>query len=485
MCRSWIVIILITSFACQSAVERPNIIWIIADDLSPDLGCYGNQDVRTPNLDNLASEGVRFTNAYANAPVCSSSRSSFITGMYPTAINSLSHRTMIKKPLPNGIETIVSRLQRTGYFCTNASGFGFDKLGKTDYNFSDAINYDGTDWRQAGEAPFFAQIQIKYPHRPFSKDKTNPIDPEQISMQSCYPDHPLLCADWANYLDDVQLMDSLVGEILNRLEEDGMVENTVIMFFGDHGRPHLRDKQFLYEGGLKVPLIVRYPNQLEPSIEDQLVSLVDVAATTLKLAGLGIPEDFHGNPFLVDEKKREYVFGFRGRSGDAVDDIRSITNGQFKLIWNRMPEKPYMQLSSYKKAMYPAFTLYCYLDSLQELEAPFNQFMVKMRPEFELYNLKEDPCEYSNLIGIESFSIEENRLKRKLVESLKKYEKNGTIDSEEVMEVVRKNSLEYLKNKMNGKGIDVNSSLERWMVYWHDQYNIQNGQEFETSLNGH
>lgn len=468
-----IVLVWLLCACIANAQSRPNILWIVSDDLSPDLGCYGNPDVQTPNLDALADEGVKFTKAYANTPICSPSRSSFITGMYPSTINSLNHRTMTMQPLPDPVVPIVSYLQEKGYFCTNASGFGFDKGGKRDYNFSDNINYDGKDWREAGDQPFFAQVQFKYPHRPFVMDEEHLVDPTQISELPCYPDHPLLRADWAAYLADVQLLDTEVGKILNRLENDGLADNTIVMFFGDHGRPHVRDKQFLYEGGLKVPLIVRWPKALKPATDDQLVSLVDVAATTLELAGIAIPDYMHGQSFL-DKSQRDYVYGFRDRAGDAVDDIRSVTDGTFKLIWNRQPDKPYMQLTSYKKAMYPAFTLYHYLDSLGKLPAPYNQLMAKTRPEFELYHLQDDPCEYTNLIANPKFHEVEARLKERLITSLDEFEKNTLPESADDTQRAKKGSYDYSKKKMEEVGFDVGASLEDWVEFWNKHYGIEN-----------
>ncbi|RED95959.1 sulfatase family protein [Marinoscillum furvescens] len=463
------------AFSCaQQEKSKPNILWIVSDDLSPDLGCYGNSDVQTPNLDALAHQGVKFTKAYANTPICSPSRSSFITGMYPSTINALQHRTMTMQPLPDHVSTIVSLMQKAGYFCTNASGKGFDKNGKRDYNFSTDIKYDGTDWRDADGQPFFAQVQFKYPHRPFEMDEGHLIHPEQIGELPCYPDHPLLKADWAAYLSDIQLLDTEVGKVLKRLEEDGLAENTVVMFFGDHGRPHLRDKQFLYEGGLKVPLIVRWPQGLQPAVDDQLVSLVDVAATTLELAGLDIPDYMHGQSFL-DETEREFVFGFRGRAGDAVDDIRSITDGEYKLIWNRLPQQPYMQLSSYKKAMYPAFTLYHYLDSLGQLSEPYNQFMADSRPEFELYHLDSDPCEYQNLSGQKTYAGIEEKLKHQLQESLLEFEQNAVGETLADLKKAKQGSYNYSKKVMERDGFDVDAPLSAWVNYWYTYYGLKDG----------
>ncbi len=473
--NKWMISMIVVSlfFSCvEKDKPKPNILWIISDDLSPDLSCYGNPDVNTPNLDQLAVQGVRFTNAYANAPICSASRSSFITGMYPSTINALNHRTLTRQPLPGEVKTIVEQLQRAGYFCTNASGADLNKPGKTDYNFSDEPNYDGTDWSQAGDQPFFAQIQFKYPHRPFTTEARNKVHPDSITQLPCFPDHPLLRADWAAYLTDIQLLDQEVGKILDRLAKDGLSDNTVVVFFGDHGRPHVRDKQFLYEGGVKVPLIVRWPKKLLPAVDAQLVSLVDVAATMLEIAGIDLPVNGHGQSFL-DDDKRKYIFGFRDRAGDAVDDIRSISDGEYKLIWNRKKDTPYMQLSSYKKAMYPAYTLYHYLDSLGKMPAPYQSFMDKTRAEYELYDLEADPCEWSNQAGNTQLKDVEDRLKKILSDGLANFEKNAIKESEADTRSAKVGSYEFSKKTMNKVGFDIDAPLDAWMQYWNAYYDLE------------
>ncbi len=452
--------------------QRPNIIWINSDDLGRELACYGNPDVKTPHLDKLAQQGTLYTNAYANAPICSTSRSSLITGMYPTAVNSLDHRTINMTQLPDSIKPIPDYFKEAGYFITNGSGKDYlKKPGKRDYNFVPDIKYYGNDWSERAEGqPFFAQIQIKYPHRTFLKDEKNPINPDTVTLPGCYLDHPLIKADWALYLESVQHCDDRVGWIMKRLEEEGIADNTIVFFFGDHGRPHLRDKQFLYEGGLQIPLIVRWPNKVDANkVDKRLVSLVDVAATTLKISELETPYKLHGKVFIGDDQeKRDYVYGFRGRAGDAPDAIRSITDGRYKLIWNQEPERPWMQLSSYKRSEYPAFTLYRTLHRKGELPVPFNQFMAENRPEFELYDLDNDPNEFTNLVTNESYKTDFNRLKSVLQENLKTYDKNQITESEETIQKGKTASQNYFKVKMKKLGLPENISDEELLEYWNN-----------------
>jgi uncharacterized sulfatase len=451
------------------AQQKPNILWINCDDLGVELKCYGNPDVKTPNIDRLASQGVRFTNAHAASPVCSPSRSSMITGMYPPSINSHDHRTIDMTELPAGIRPITDYFREAGYFCTNGSAVDMTKPGKEDYNFITKSIFDATDWtqRKPGQS-FFAQVQIYNPHRPFVHDPDNPINPDKVHLPACYPDHPLLRADWAMYLESIQQCDKIVGKFLDRLEKEGLVENTIVILFGDNGRPHLRDKQFIYEGGLKVPLIIRWPGNLKPGkVDDQLVSLIDVSATSMVAAKIPIPGIMQGNVFIGESAvKRKYIFGFRQRMGNAVDDSRSISDGRYKLIWNRMPEVPWMQMSGYKKMDYPAFALYCYLHKQGKLVPPFDLFMASQKPEIELYYLRKDPMEFNNLAVNQKYEPIKNQLYNTLVDSLKQFEKNMIPEKPETVQQAKESSASYFQSGMKKIGLSNQSTDEEIVKYW-------------------
>ena len=465
---------LFSGVACPPSLAgqaKLNILWINADDLGRELSCYGHPLVQTPNIDRLAEQGVRYTKAYANTPVCSPSRSSLITGFYPTSINCQDHRTLKMTELPDGIKPITEYFKNAGYFISNGSGLDMKKPGKRDYNFVPDIHYDGSDWSQRAKGqPFFAQVQIKYPHRSFVTSTSHPIDPEEVVLPGCYLDHPLLKADWARYLESVQACDSIVGRILNRLEGEGLADNTVVFFFGDHGRPHLRDKQFLYEGGLQIPLIVRWPGQLKPGKTDpRLVSLVDVAATTMRIADLEPDSPLHGKIFLgPEQEKREFVFGFRQRAGDAPDAIRSITDGRYKLIWNQEPQRPWMQLSSYKRSEYPAFTLYRILHAKGELPPPYDQLMAPTRPEFELYDLKKDPEEFQNLADNPRYTKHFESLQKTLLAKLKDYDQSVIIESAATIQQAKNGSARYLQKKMQERGLPSEISDQALLDYWYE-----------------
>ncbi len=399
----------------------PNILWIIGDDLGVELGCYGNPDATTPNSDRLAEQGMRFTNAFSTAPVCSASRSAFITGMYQNGIACEDHRTMLMKPLPDGVQPVTQRLKQAGYFTVSVKGLGGN--GKTDFNFSGKDFFDSTkstDLKNAISSgkPFFAHINIFEPHRQFTKlpKGTKGADPDKVSLPPQYPDHPLARKDWAAYLDAVQVFDIKVGKILSWLDEQGVSENTVVFLFGDHGRPHVRDKQWLSDAGLRVPLIIRWPGKAKPNTsDDRLVSLIDVTAETLLTAGIPIPENMDGRPFIgPDTTKREYTFAARDRCGEAFDRIRSVHDGRFNYIRNLYPELPYWQTSRYKSLGYPVLDLMKELHDTGQLTDAQDAWFSNAKPAEELYDLNADPHELLNLANDPAHEKDLSRLQNAL-----------------------------------------------------------------------
>lgn len=396
--------------ACGRGQGPWNIVWIIADDLSPDLSCYGNTDVSTPNIDRLAEEGARFTNAYVTGPVCSASRSAMITGMYQTSIGAHAHRSHRNDgyTLPPHVGLITDYFREAGYYTVNDNDSGLGGRNKTDFNFTHSKAFDGSSWRdRAPGQPFYAQVNIFEPHRGrppdvwgFTKGKLEPTDPSSVTPPAYYPQDAVSRVDWAGYLDAIRLLDEKVGLVLDRLEEDGLADNTVVAFLGDHGRPMPRDKQFLYDGGIQVPLVVRWPGHLEPgSVRDELVSTIDLSATSLALAGIEVPEHMEGRVFLGEGKMpdREYVFAARDRCDETVDRIRAVRDKRFKYIRNYHPDRPYMQLNRYKEVSYPIWRQMQRLEKAGEITADEYPFLAASRPEEELYDTAEDPNELNNL----------------------------------------------------------------------------------------
>jgi arylsulfatase A-like enzyme len=396
------------SAAALAARERPNILWIMAEDFSPDLGCYGNTLVRTPHLDRLAAGGVRFEHAFATAPVCSATRSAFNTGMYQTSIGAHHHRSHRNDGyrLPEGVKLISERFREAGYFTANLDAkSGLQGTGKTDFNFNAGRPFDGTDWtaRKPGQ-PFYAHINFSETHRIFRRFAAAPVDPARVKLPPFYPDHPALREDWALYLDAAQHLDVKVGRVLQRLEEQGLRDSTILLFFGDHGEPMPRGKQFLYESGIRVPLIAWFPERFRPAgvqpgtVRADLVSLIDVTATSLALAGIGIPKNMHGRPlFGPQAKPRDAIFAARDRCDETVDRIRAVRTARWKYIRNFMPERPYTQQNVYKDTQYPPLQLLRQLRDEGKLTGAAAEFMSNRRPAEELYDLEADPHELRNL----------------------------------------------------------------------------------------
>ncbi len=395
---------------------RPNILWILSEDISPDLSCYGTPLVQTPNLDRLAGQGIRFTNAFTTAPVCSASRSAMITGMFQTTIGAHNHRSHRDDGymLPAPVKMITEYFRKAGYYTANVktAAPGVNGSGKTDFNFTFKNAFDGSDWnqRKTGQ-PFFAQLSISMTHRGAHWKKVremldNPVDPDKVKLPPYYPDHPVAREDWATYLNSIQVMDGYIGKILKRLDDEGLADNTVVIFIGDHGRCHVRGKQWLYDGGIHIPLIVRWPAKLKAGqVCDDLVSAIDISATILKIAGAELPKHIEGKVFLQPGgdgqwkpvANHEYIIAARDRCDETIDCIRCVRTKQYKYIRNFMPERPYTQPNAYKETSYPMLNLMKELHAQGKLTPVQELFMVPRKPDEELYDLRKDPYEINNL----------------------------------------------------------------------------------------
>lgn len=432
------------------AADRPNVLWFIVDDMSPNFSCYGEKLITTPHVDRLAAEGTRFANAHVTAPVCSPCRSALITGMYQTTIGANNHRSgrgELKIHLPEGVEPIPAILQRAGYHTCIGSGLadsGAKKgrkgggLGKTDYNFEyDPAIYDGADWSGRAEGqPFFMQVQTAggklregpMDHRDAKfRSKVREAfgettDPSKVTLPPYYPRDPVLLQDWADYLDSVRLTDRHVGEVIARLEREGLLDNTLVIFMTDHGISHARGKQFLYNEGTHVPLVVRGPGIPAGAVREDLVEHIDLAAITLAAAGLPIPSAMQARDvFGQGYTPRSEVFAARDRCDETVEKIRSLRTDRFLYIRNDHPQRPHLQPNAYKdgkdiiktlRALHEAGTLPPLSESL--LFAP-------ERPAEELYDTGADPWQIHNLAAdpehAATLSDLRARLDRKLVDT--------------------------------------------------------------------
>jgi N-sulfoglucosamine sulfohydrolase len=414
-----------TLSAVTSGAERPNFVWIIADDMSPDIGAYGLDQVKTPNLDRMSAEGRRFTRAYASAPVCSSSRSAFILGCYQTTTGLHPHDAENPQPLPKPYVPLPTILRNEGWFVTNAAVVGAKRSGrtitkaKTHYNFAHDPSqiYDGDDWRDRKPGqPFFAQFQITEPHRPFPIPvQFDEIKLNAIQLPANYPDDPLTRRDWYAYHRSVEVVDQRVGAILDQLRDEGVLDNTIVMFFADHGRPMPWGKQWLSVEGLQVPLIIRGPGMKAASVESRLASLIDLAPSMLELAKLPIPAWMEGKPILAEEfPMRDCLFAARDRCGDAMDRIRAMITADRWLVRNFNPTLSRLNWSGYKEASYPGMPLLRELHRQDKLTALQASWLSENRPEQELYDLNADPHGLHNVVQTEFYRDDARLMQQRL-----------------------------------------------------------------------
>ncbi len=406
--------------------KRPNVLWLIAEDIGPHLGCYGTQQVWTPNLDRMAQEGVRYTHVYTTAPVCSPSRSAFMTGMYQTTISAHNHRSHRDDGyhLPEGVRLLPDRLRETGVFTANITQmppeFGFKGAGKTDWNFAvDGKPFDSNKWSDLREhQPFYAQVNFQETHRPFHAPAK--ADPAKVEIPPYYPDHEVTRRDWAQYLDAATELDRKIGLIFEQLEKEGMADNTVVFFFGDNGQAHVRGKQFCYEEGFLVPLIIRWPKnfpapaQINPGkVDNRFIEAIDFTPTTLDVFGLPKPAKMQGRVFLGAraEAPRGCVFGARDRCDETAMRIRSVRDARYRYIRNFTPEVPFLAPNAYKEKEYPVWNLLKELHAQGKLTPAQECLCQPGQPEEELYDLQADPWEIHNLAGVPRYAATQNKLR--------------------------------------------------------------------------
>ena len=412
--------------AGMAVAERPNVVWIVADDMSPNFGCYGETAVATPHVDRLAREGTQFAHAYGTAPVCSPSRSALITGMEQTAIGAEHHRSgrgELTIRLPKDVRPIPELFRAAGYYTcigsgehrgkgTDWTGQAAQGGGKTDYNFEwDAGMYEGADWsgRRPGQ-PFFMQVTLLGGKLRESQRGGEQIagradaelggrtDSATVSMPPHLPDDPVLVADRAAYFDAVRFTDAEVGQVLARLEREGLLDTTVVAFMTDHGISHARGKQFLYDEGTHVPLIVCGPGIPAGAVREDLVEHIDLAAVSLAVAGIPVPAWMRGRDlFAKGFVARDAVFAARDRCDETVDRIRSVRTEQYLYIRNFYPRRPHLQPNAYKDGK-------LILKRLRELhearslpEVTERLLFAPERPEEELYAWRDDPWQLTNL----------------------------------------------------------------------------------------
>jgi arylsulfatase A-like enzyme len=410
-------------------VQRPNILWFIVDDMSANFSCYGEKLIQTPYVDRLAREGTRFSRAFVTAPVCSPCRSALITGMYQTSIGAHHHRSgrgVQKIHLPEGVMPIPALFQKAGYFTCIGSGLlstnhiaanpnRREALGKTDYNFEwDESIYDASDWseRKPGQ-PFFMQVQLPGGKLRGNTDASaqrlsaraasvfgKAVKPEDVTLPPYYPREPVLLRDWAAYLDAVRFTDKHVGDVLARLEREGILDETLVIFMTDHGISHARGKQFLYDEGTHVPLAVRGPGIPRGKVRDDLVEHIDLAAISLAAAGIPLPRKMQAQDlFAKNYRPRDAIFAARDRCDETVERIRSVRTDGFLYIRNFHPQRPHLQPNAYKDGKSILKTLRALHDDKRLDPLSERLLFSPTRPEEELYAWTTDRWQVKNLAG--------------------------------------------------------------------------------------
>ena len=409
-----------------SSLSKPNILWIIGENMDLDLGVYGMKNVYTPNLDGLAANGLKFTNVYSTSPVCAPSRSAFMVGMYQTTTDThhmRSHRDDDFR-LPEGVRPLTHRLQDIGYATANITHMGGKEVGtgKLDLNFvNEGPLYTTSKWEDfTRDKPFFAMINLLeneydiYDRKSAEKKRVKWVGedyheqiahPDSVKPPPYYPEHEISRQEWARYLNSVSGMDVRIGWILETLEKQGLTENTIIVFFGDNGRLEARGIHWLWDSGIRVPMIISWPKNFSAPAQYQaggtntdMISLLDITATTLSMAGIDKPEGMQSQIFLGKDRDepRNYVISARDRIDETAIHMRSVREIRYHYIRNYTEGAGFLSLNRYKEKCFLVKPLMRELhkngqlaDHLLDLMKPF--------PDEILYDTQSDPYELYNL----------------------------------------------------------------------------------------
>lgn len=409
--------------ACSPTTKvKPNILWIFIEDASCHISCYGETAIQTPNIDQLAAEGVLFENAFVTAPVCSASRSALVTGMYQTTLGSHNHRSQVNTGkgggnvdyydsyhFPKEIHLASKLFENAGYYTTNENVKG--AKGKQDYNFVKEAIYSGTGWKDSPKGvPFFSQIQLKG-----GKNRSRIAQTENFKLPPYYFEDEVMRKDWKSYLGSWLDTDQDVKQIVSELKVAGVYDNTLIFLLTDHGVSHLRGKQFLYEEGIKVPLIVKFPkNENKGTVRKDMVQQIDLLASSLAYAGLSIPENIQGKDIFASKyEAQQYTFSSRDRCDETTEIMRSARSDKFKYIRNFLSYRPHAQRNQYKDGKEISQHMRELFEDgeLNELQARFYQ---STRPTEELYDLENDPFEINNLAGDRKYQPQLKKMKSAL-----------------------------------------------------------------------
>jgi uncharacterized sulfatase len=386
------------------SADRPNILWVTSEDNGPALGCYGDAFADTPNIDSIAARGMIYERAWSAAPVCAPARTTIISGVYPPSMGAEHMRSQVN--MPAFMKMYPQFLREAGYYCTNNSkeDYNLTKPGKV---WDDSSNKGHWRNRKAGQ-PFFAIFNFLTSHESQIRKRPHKQvhDPAKVRVPAYHPDTPEVRQDWAQYYDKITEMDAQVGEILKQLKTDGRDNDTIIFYYGDHGPGMPRCKRWPYDSGLRVPMVVHFPEKykhLAPpeykvgGVSKRLVSFVDLAPTLLSIVGIKPPEWMQGGAFAGKHvaEAPQYLFGFRGRMDERYDMVRTVTDGRYVYLRQYMPHKIYGQHVAYMFET-PTTQVWKRLYDEGKLNAAQRHFWEKKPPE-ELYDLQTDPDEVQNL----------------------------------------------------------------------------------------
>lgn len=421
--------------------QKPNIVWITCEDMSFHLSCFGSKVVKTPNLDALATDGIRFTNLFSVAGVCAPSRAGIITGMYPISIGAQHMRTLsasqnatrdyppgfmpYETVPPPSVRCFPEYLRAQGYYCTNNS--------KEDYQFrAPKTAWDESSpkahWRNrpvAGQ-PFFSVFNFTITHESQVWSRNHEsllVDPQRVEVPPIYPDVPEVRKDVARHLSNAIRMDSLAGIIIRELKDAGLYHNAYIFFYSDHGDGLPFYKREVYDRGMRAPLIIKLPaNKMAGTTDTQLISFVDLAPTVLSLAGIPIPKHLQGQAFLGPQKAkkdRTYVYGARDRMDSEIDRVRAVRDSRFKYIRNYNTQLPRYQNIGYRLQQ-PMMVKMLEMKEKGELNAIQMRWFEPGKPAEELYDCLTDPLELNNLAEKPEFAPKLKELRKAMDQWLKK-----------------------------------------------------------------
>jgi len=424
------------SFSNELIDKKLNVVWISCEDMGPILGAYGVDEISTPNIDKLASEGIKYTNAYSTVGVCAPSRFSIITGMYPARLGAHNMRSgnfyTYRNPdsltfkqnkgvldksgknvpeyevvTPNNIKAFTEYLRNDNYYCINNN--------KCDYQFNspftawDEVSGTASFTNKPNNMPFFYVKNLMVTHESriwLRKDEPITVDKNNLNIPAYYPDIPEVRNDIAIKYSNIEEMDRQVGEIINDLKQNDLLDSTIIFFWSDHGGSLLRQKRAVGNSGLNVPLIIRFPDGYRSGeTDDRIVSLMDLGPTTMSLLGIKPPLFLDGKPFLgkYNSKPRTYAFGSADRFDESTDMQRSVIDGRYVYIKNFMPQLPLIYKNKYREQI-PMNKKIIELNKNNKLVGDSKYIFMQTKEEEELYDLNNDPYEINNLADNPNYS---------------------------------------------------------------------------------